>query len=114
MVVIQASFGGHRRNLLKAQRALESTVEWFGLWVGGGVEVVVERRRVVVAQQVQPFSGFPTSIAGAASNRVIVASHSVMVCIQGIGGFRRERYPISDLIDARQAGWKPAIGVGRV
>jgi hypothetical protein len=66
--------------------------------VGGGVEVG-EARRVVVAQQGQPFSGFHTSIAGAASNRVIVASHSVMVCIQGIGDFRRGRYPIGDLID---------------
>jgi hypothetical protein len=60
---------------------------------------VGEARRVVVAQQGQPFSGFHTSIAGAASNRVIVASHSVMVCIQGIGDFRRGCSPISDLID---------------
>jgi hypothetical protein len=37
-----------------------------------------------------------------------------MVRIQGIGDFRRGRYPIIDLIDARQAGWKPAIGVGRM
>jgi hypothetical protein len=52
----------------------------------GAMEVVGERGRVVAAQLSQPFSGFHTSIAAPADNRVSVVSRGVMIRIRGAGG----------------------------
>src|SRR6266536_3431062 len=73
MVFMQASFGRRRQCVSIMQQAPEGATSGLdGSWWWNGV--VEERRRVVAAQQIQPFSGFDTSVAGAANNRVIIAT----------------------------------------